>query len=216
MKTVRLALALATLSTLSAAQSAPPSDPWSNLNKITHKRAYWIETRNLKCVWAEINSVSADSIAATVHNANDSHVVKFPRAGVLFVSAGAVYYSGRSSWSDVAALLAQSRNRLKVVTKTGKTHKLKSPYKVTDDGIAPQLSAKKPTISKSEVAQIYEILPKPLTANGEYLGEELGPLVIFDPDLYKYSLHLEGFVAVLRYDASQPEDNTPTQCTDTK
>jgi hypothetical protein len=215
MKTAKLALALATLSIFSAAQSTP-SDSWSNLNKITHKRAYRIETRDLKCAWAEINNASADSIIATVHNVHDSHAVKFTRAEVLFVSVDSVYYSGRSSWSDVAALLAQNHSRVKVVTKAGKIYKLKSPYKVTAEGIAPQFPAKKPTISKSEIAQVYEVLPKPLTANGEYLGEELGPFVIFDPDLYKYSLHLEGFLTVLRYDASQPEDNTPTKCGDTK
>jgi hypothetical protein len=206
--------ALVACSIFSAAQSTP-LDSWSNLNKITHKRAYRIETRDLKCTWAEINNVSTDALVATVRNANDSHTVKVSRAEVLFVSIGSVYYSGRSSWSDVAALSAEHHNRLEVITNSGKTYRLKSPYKVTDEGITLQ-PAKDPIIPKGDISQLYEILPKPLTARGEFLGEELGPLVIFDPDLYKYSLHLEGSVTVIRFDASQPEDNTPAQCSTKK
>jgi hypothetical protein len=37
-------------------------------------------------------------------------------------------------------------------------------------------------------------------------------MIIFDPDLYVYGVHLEQYVPVLLYNASDPEDNSPTKC----
>jgi len=51
-----------------------------------------------------------------------------------------------------------------------------------------------------------------LTDFGEYSLDELGPMIIFDPDWYVYGLHLERYVSVLLYDATDPEDNSPAQC----
>lgn len=76
-----------------------------------------------------------------------------------------MYYSGRSSWSDVGSIHVQGRERLKIVTTSGKTYKVKPPYTVSDVGITLNTSDKPTLISKSEIAQVYDIVVEPLTAN---------------------------------------------------
>jgi hypothetical protein len=215
-----LALTVLATAMLSWAQSPDQADPWSVLNKITHKRTYTIQTRDLKCVWATMTGVNADRITAKAYTSNSAgsptDTVTFSRADVLRVKSGRfVYYSGRSSWLDVSSIGAKGRERLKIVTKAGKTYNAKLPYTVSDDGITLQNLGQPSKVSKSEIAQVYDIVAKPLTTRGEYLVEELGPFIIFDPDLYVYGLHLEQYVPVLLYNASEPEDNSPAQCAGT-
>ena len=106
----------------------------------------------------------------------------------------------------------RGRERLKIVTTVGKIYEAKPPYTVSDDGITLQISGKSMNISKSEIAQVYGVVAKPLTDFGEYSLDELGPMVIFDPDWYVHGLHLEQYVSVLFYRADDPEDNSPAQC----
>ena len=134
-----------------------------------------------------------------------------PRGCFARVSSGrVVYYSGRSSWLDVSS----HRRPGAVGDRYKGRQKLQSeaPYEVSDQGITLQSSEESTKISKSEIAQVYDVVVKPLTANGEYLAEELGPMIIFDPDLYVYALHLEHYVPVLLYNSSDPEDDFPIQC----
>jgi hypothetical protein len=211
-----LACTVLAVQILSLAKSPDQGDPWLVLNKITHKRSYTIETRDRKCAWAEITEVTADRVAAKAYapsSTSTPEIVMFPRADVLRVALGRiVYYSGRSSWSDVSSLRAEGRERLKIITKAGKTYKVKPDYAVSGEGITLNPAGKPTKISKSEIAQVYELVAKPLTATGEYLAEELGPMIIFDPDWYVWRLHLEQYVPVLLYNASEPEDNSPAQC----
>ena len=58
---------------------------------------------------------------------------------------------------------------------------------------------------------VYHVVPKPLTDLGEYSLDGLGPMIIFDPDWYIYNFHLEPYVSVLLYEASEPEDNSSLQ-----
>jgi hypothetical protein len=202
-------------STSSSAKSPDQAYSWSVLGKITHKRHYAIETRDRKCTWGTITAVSPDHLSAKVYDPNShaSGTVTFSRADILRVAVGRwVYYSGRSSWSDVGSVRLEGRERLKIVTMVGETYEAKQPYTVSDDGITLQISGKSMKIAKSEIKQVYGIAIKPLTDTGEYLQEELGPMIIFDPDLYVYGLHLEQYVPVLLYDVSNPEDNSPAQC----
>ncbi len=221
-----LALSVLTSSVFASAKSPDQADPWLVLNKITHKRSYQIETRDRKCVWVTIAEVTADRLTAKVYTSNSSpapvykpastptpDTVTFLRADVLrVITERTVYYSGRSSWSDVGSLQVRGRERLTIVTTAGKTYRVKPPYTVSDDGIKLQSSGKSKTLAKGEIAQVYDVVIKPLTATGEYLEEELGPMIIFDPDLYAYGLHLEQYVSVLLYSATAPEDNSPAQC----
>jgi hypothetical protein len=210
-----LAFTVLATSLSSSAKSPDQADTWLIFNKITHKRSYRIETRDRKCVRGTITGVTTDGLTAAVSSnlPGSPNTVTFPRADVLRVAAGQiVYYSGRSSWSDVSSLRMKGRERLKVVTTDGKTYKVKPPYSVSDEGITLNTSGKSTMISKGEIVQVYDIVAKPLTDTGEYLADELGPLIIFDPDLYVYGLHLEEYVSVLLYDASDPEDNSPVQC----
>jgi hypothetical protein len=210
-----LAFTVLATSISSSAKSPDQPEPWLILNKITHKRSYKIETRDRKCVWGTITSITTDHLTAKVSSnlSYSPNTVIFPRVDVLRVWTGRiVYYSGRSSWSDVSSLRMKGRERLKVVTAVGKTYEVKPPYTVSDEGITLNTSGKSTMISKGEIAQVYDIVVKPLTDRGEYLADELGPMIIFDPDLYVYALHLEQYVSVLLYNASDPEDNSPVQC----
>jgi len=211
-----LVLAVLLAPILSSAKSLDRTDPWPVLNAITHKHSYTIETRDRKCAFGTLSEVAADHITADVYTSIASaspDTVIFPRADVLRVAIGStVYYSGRSSWSDVSSLQVLGRERLMIVMKNGKTHKVKSPYTVSDDGITVNNSRKLAKISKGEIAQVYAIVMKPLTNNREYFMEELGPLIIFDPDLYAYGLHLEQYVRVLLYDDVESEDDSSVQC----
>jgi hypothetical protein len=211
-----LAFTVLATSIASLAKSPDQADAWSVLNKITHKRSYMIETRDRKCMWGMITEVTADRLTAKVYTSNSSRspdTVIFPHADVLRVTSGrTVYYSGRSSWSDVSSLHVDGRERLRIVTTDGKTYEVKAPYTISDDSITLRTSGKSTKVSKSDISQVYDIVVKPLTANGEYLAEELGPMIIFDPDLYVYGLHLEQYVSVLLYNASDPEENSPAQC----
>lgn len=192
------------------------------LGKITHKRSYTIETRDRKCTWGTIAELTTEDLTAKVRNPkspDSTETLTFRRADVLRVASGQlpynsgrIYYSGRSSWLDVSSIRLGGRERLKVVTKAGKTYETKPPYTVFDDGITLQSSGESRKVTKSEIAQVYVIVQKPLTDFGEYSLDELGPMVIFDPDWYVHGLHLEQYVPVLLYNVTDPEDNSPAQC----
>jgi hypothetical protein len=210
-----LSFTLLATSIFSSAKSPDQADSWSVLNKITHKRTYTIETRDRKCTWGRITEVTPDRLTVTANNPKSYSpaTVIFPRSDVLRVAAGRrVYYSGRSSWVDVSSIRVEGRERLKIVTTVGKTYEAKLPYTVSDDSVTLPAPAKATKISKSDIALVYDIVVKPLTDTGEYLQDELGPMIIFDPYLYEYGLHLEQYVSVLLYKADDPEDNSPAQC----
>lgn len=206
-------------SAISQAKSPTDEDPWLLLDKITHKRTYTIETRDGQCVWGLITAVTPDRLTAKVNSpwgTSDAVMRTFIRHDVLHVGGNVyqvrLYYSGRSSWSDVAAFRAFSREDLKVVAKTGETYDVMQPYTVSDDGIAATASGKHVTFSKKDIARIYAVITKPVTDRQGYLLEELGPMIVFDPYFYEYKFHLEQYVPVLLYDARQPEDNSPGPC----
>ena len=111
-------------SIFSSAKSPDQADAWSVISNITHKRLYTIENLDRKCVWGTITRVTADDLtvnAGTLNSFGSLSTVIFPHADVLRVSSGRiVYYSGRSSWSDISSLRVQGRERLKIVKKGGK------------------------------------------------------------------------------------------------
>ncbi len=211
-----LAITVLATSISSSAKSPSKADPWLVLGKITHERSYTIETRDRKCTRGTIAEFTTERLTVKVYNRNSPdtpETVTFHRADVLRVADGPwVYYSGRSSWSDVSSIHLAGRERLKIVTASGKTYEAKAPYTVSDDGFTLHTSGKSTKISKSEIKQVYDIVIKPLTNTSEYLEEELGPMIIFDPDVYVYGLHLEQYVPVLLYNAGDPEDNSPVEC----
>jgi hypothetical protein len=126
---------------------------WDNLKEITKDRGYAVILRDGRCVKGRI--VSSD----------DRQVVfgaeKISREAVLRITDGTglahdAVYSGRSSWSDVAAASPQASEYLRVVTKRGE-----------------QFKWKRPTISaKGEVRTISFFRFKPLTSTEEYFSHE--------------------------------------------
>jgi hypothetical protein len=186
-------------------------DGWSDLSKITHKHRFTVETRDHRCISGRIIEIAPDHIALSDSSHSPAGRIS-PRAEVLQVmSGGIVYYSGRSSWSDISAFRLMPRKRLLVVTTVGHRSTVTPPYTISDEGITLYASGKQ-TIPKREIAQVYDLVEKPFSDFGEYALGELGPLVIFDPDWYVWKLHLQQRVPVLLYDASKPEDNSPMHC----
>lgn len=128
-----LTFALASTSVHSSPKSLEHGEAWWVLDRITHKRDYTIETRDHKCVTGVITKVTADRLTAKVYSWSSSglaHVdrVSFPRADVLRVASGRIlYYSGRSSWSDVSSPRLYGRERLELVTTVGTIYEVQSP-----------------------------------------------------------------------------------------
>jgi hypothetical protein len=215
--------ALAIFATPAISQTKLPEkeDPWLLLDKITHKRTYSIETRDGQCIRARIKAVTPDRLTTRDSQQGswspDPVVRRFSRDDVVHVRvawnfAGNIYYSSRSSWADVAGLRVGSRERLNIVTKSGKTYDVWRPYTISDDGIITTVSGKQLSVPKKEIVRVYAILEKPVTDMQEYNLEELGPMIIFDPYFYEYKFHLEQYIPVLLYEASRPEDNSPGAC----
>jgi hypothetical protein len=200
----------------SSADSAVRADAWHVLGDVTHKRTFTIETRDHRCVSGRIDEVAADHLTAKLRAPNSSRfsiTTTFARTDVLRVMDWwVVYYSGRSSWSDVSSLRLRGREPLEVVTKAGKTYKVKPPFNVSNDGITISTPGGPTTISKSEIAKVYGVVAKPLTDFRSYSIGELGPMLVFDPDWYAYGLHLEHYIPVLLYDGSEVEDNSDAKC----
>lgn len=214
-----VALATFGIPTRSQAKSSKEEDPWLLLNKITHKRTYTIETRDGQCVWGTIKTVTPDRLTAKVNSlygTSDAVMRTFIRNDVLHIGGSVyqvrLYYSGRSSWSDSAAFHAFGREGLKIVAESGETYDVKPPYIVSDDGIATTALGKHVNFPKKDIARIYAVVTKPVTDRQGYLLEELGPMIIFDPYFYEYKFHLEQYISVLLYDASQPEDDSTGPC----
>jgi hypothetical protein len=112
----------------------------------------------------------------------------------------------------VTTFPTRGRQYLRIVTLSGRIYKVRPPYTVSDNEIAFHNSSKLVEVPKSRIGRIYLIAAVPLTAYREYVADELGPLIIFDPDFYVWSFHLERHVLVLLYNAADLEDNTPLQC----
>jgi hypothetical protein len=208
-------IALLTTSSSVFGQSAVPPDSWSLLRRITHDRTYVIQTRDLKCHVQKITKLTDDGLTVTdFQRYSTTEGMEVPRSEVLRVSGGeSIYYSGRSSWQDVHDVTVKWRDSLRFIEKDGTVHHVRAPFVVSGDAIEFQKSGKSVRIEKSHIAKVFFVAMKPRTAAEDYALDELGPMIVFDPDAWQYWLRLEPYVPVLLYDATKPEDNSPLKCT---
>ena len=78
-----------------------------------------------------------------------------------------VVYSGRNSWTDVQAMQQiGSREAVLVVKKNGKRHKGRLTH-VADASVKMTQSKSSTEISKDDIAQVWYIREKPLSAEAE-------------------------------------------------
>jgi hypothetical protein len=138
------------------------------------------------------------------------------RSNVRRITDGAktidVVYSGRSSWVDVQALQRIGSDEAVLLITKGSARLKGKISKVSVDDIELRHGSKNARIAKKDVSQVYYIREKPMGAETEHAAQEL---VIFDPFLWPYVLHIPPKVSVRVYDAAMPEDNAPSECRQT-
>jgi hypothetical protein len=121
-----------------------------------------------------------------------------------------VVYSGRSSWSDVAAIPPNARSYLRVIRKDGSQHE-GAAAQVGDSEITLDKKGKPEKIQKGDVARVYFVRLKPLSDSARYSDEEHFPL---NPELWPYYWNVGVHMPVLLYDSSAPEDNSKIVCSE--
>jgi hypothetical protein len=71
---------------------------------------------------------------------------------------------------------------------------------------------KEVTVQKSEVSKVLYVRFKPVSANYRYLAQEAPLLALFSPKTWQYGLKIDATMAVLLYDSSTPEGESPVTC----
>jgi hypothetical protein len=115
---------VASVFTIASALAA--DDPWLNLQRVTHDRAYVIVMRDHSCVVGKIEM--SDNQSAKFRVGSSDRV--FPRSEVLMVceslhlsgiacAPADAIFSGRSSWKDVISILPARHEYLEGETKAG-------------------------------------------------------------------------------------------------
>ena len=178
-----------------------------------HDLYYTVVMKDRECLHGSIEGFSSDSLILNSQDRSGA-TISLPKSEVLRIgfSARRVYYNARSSWLDASTAIVREHESLIVVTRDGKQHRIKGKHAFSDTDLTYKEGAASRSLPKTGISKIYLDAVKPLPADREYFLEELGPLVIFDGDAYRYWWHLEGHVAVLLYDAARPEDNRPIDC----
>jgi hypothetical protein len=100
---------------------------------------------------------------------------------------------------------------MEVTTADGKLHS-GNLVDVTESAITLTEGDKDVTVAKADVSRIAFVRERPLSDSREYNLDELGPAVIFDPDLYPRLFHIGDTMSVRLYDSSMTEDNSPVAC----
>ena len=184
---------------------APPN----GLGQVTHSATLTFFLRDGSCVFGTI--AKADAKILTVNPASGKPV-SIKRDDLLQVSqGGALLFSARSSWSDVASSPVNSQEAFLIRLKNGRKI-IGKPIKVTPDTIDLEHGFAKTVYPKPNIATVTYLRVKPETDNLDYLSQEAPFLLFFDPEFYSRTMRLEGRIPVLLYDSSLPENDTALQC----
>jgi len=165
--------------------------------------------RDGTCIEGKILKADATSMTVSGLAGKPIYLQKDSLLGIL--QANTVFYSGRSSWADVAAVTLHAHEALVLSLKSGKKVKGK-PSSTTPGGITVKHGPTSTLYSKSEIATIDVLRIKPATDNLKFIAQEAPWLVIFDPEFYSRATGLWGTIPVRLYDAAQPEDETTVEC----
>jgi len=187
--------------------AAELDDGWLNMKRVTRDRPYAVLLRNSHCIRGGLLRVSEDALVLQIQPGRE---LVIERSQVLAVADYSHYspndyalvFSGRSSWSDVKDVGLRGSEYLSVITKHSQQQRWSNPT-VSDDSITGEGRA----ISKTDVRFVYYYRFKPLTLEEEYLDLERADL--FAPRLWFHGALL-GKIAVLLYDSTVQEDNSPT------
>lgn len=223
-----LALTFASATLAGAQTNSTNEDIWNSVRQLTHRNSFTFLLRDQSCLTGEIKKVTNRAVivrpmsapAVTIREENVSRIILgswFDTPSFPYRSMITIVYSGRSSWSDVMQLgspvakLPMRKTPLTVITKTGHTYS-GDLRRATDDELSLIVNGKETAVSKADIARVTLLQLKPLTSAGEYSWDELGPMVVFDPELYPRLFHLGDTMPVRIYDSALPEDNSAITC----
>jgi hypothetical protein len=199
--------------TLAATSSATgKDDSWTTLGQITHKRVYWLSTRDLNCYHGRIVSVNDDSITLKLL---DLTTVTVERRDVLRFSSNTevrgTEFSGRSSWLDVTEIPTNTKAHTRILMKNGERHEGKK-VSFTDSEITLLERGKLVHIAKNEISKVYFDKLRPFSEEDDYELSELAYFIVFDPKFWSIELNAGPKISVLLYDAAATEDDSPLHC----
>jgi hypothetical protein len=194
-------------------------DQWKNVVHAQKGREfpYTVLTRDLGC--AEGTIVAAAEQALTLKR-KDGVKVTVSRGDVLrlrqlSLKPDAILYSARNSWSDVTEVPhSQFRSDIVlVVLRDGSKHH--GELFETQDSSLTLAQGKKPRqtlvrIAKADISEVYCVTFKRMTAEAEFIYEELVIFWVFDPAIWPALV--DRGTLVLLYRTGIRENNEPVAC----
>jgi hypothetical protein len=191
------------------ALGAAKDDPWENLRRVTRHRAYTFVDHESNCVTGQILTVTNQSVTIERPQAKN---ITVERQNTLRVTDGRqindVIYSARSSWSDVEVISPKTKERVKVLTRSGQEYEGKL-VSASDIGMTLTHPSGNINLAKENIARVYYLRYKPMSEGAEHSAQEM---FVIDPRLWPYFLNISAKIPVRLYDSSMPEDNIPVQC----
>lgn len=100
---------------------------------------------------------------------------------------------------------------MSVTATDGKLHQ-GTLKEVTDSAITLRSLSTEVSLPKADLSRVDYIREKPLSDAGEYRWHELGPFMVFDPELYARMFHLGEIMEVRLYDSAVPEEDLSARC----
>ena len=181
--------------------------PDSSAKKLQRDRIYTYLLKDGSCEFGEM--VAATSQSLTVRRYNKPDLTLLLEKVIQIAQGNEIFYSSRSSWSDVQAAKIYSRETMMVVLKNGTTLTGK-PKTVTADTLLLEQTFSTSTIKKQDVKSVLTLKLRPETASFGFVQEEAGFFQIFYPEFYQRVFGLEGRLPVRLYDLTLVESDTPS------
>jgi hypothetical protein len=189
---------------------------WEKLKHITYKTDYTVVQRNLECITGEIVSIDPDLLCLKTRSPKFPYApsdVRILRADIARVTDGGtsahnMVFSSRSSWMDVKDAVPRGPLEHLLILMTDRRRYTSKLIAVEGNSLTLDSTGKHFPLSKSDIQPIYYVRVKPISASEEYIDQEapyLNPRIWFGP-LFVRTL------AVLLYDGSMLEDDTPLTC----
>ncbi len=186
-------------------------DSADTTQSLQHDRVFSYLLADGSCLFGELES--ADKSNLTIRQYNKPSI-KIPKTDLVQMGQGhELFYSARSSWSDVETEKIYAREALILKLKNGKLVRGK-PKTIASDTIELQQALTTKVFQKDQIQTVLAWKIKPPTASFEFVLEEEGFFTIFYPEFYKRIFGLEGHVPVRLYESSLTQDDSDgiTRC----
>jgi hypothetical protein len=181
------------------------------LDHRTYSGSMEVIMRDQTCTYGKISGATASTITVTL---NQTSPTTLQKSTVLQIREGGSYalvYSARSSWLDVKKTVLDPQEYLLVVTKSGRSFKIKSPS-VDETSITAEKTQSNTALAKKDIATVDYVRLMPTSDEMQALGEEAPYLLLFDPQIWWRASGLSSKIRVRVYDAAMPEDDSELKC----